>query len=286
MNVADPIIEVTDGDFYQNVLQKSHELPVVVDFWSENCPPCRLLGPLLEKLVRERQGQVLLAKANVEETPQVANHFGIQVVPTVIAFKDGQPGLEFRGLLPEHQLRQFLDEISPSEADQQVSAAKEQAAKDPAEAEREYREILEKEPNHDEALVGLAELLVKRGDFDEADKLLENATTSGQPGATADRLRGEMFFKRLAQKLEPLESLQKRRAGEPENTQVQYELGLAQAAAGKYEEALATLMSAGERDFNLAGSKVRPAMVHIFHIIGERSELADQYRRKLTSLLY
>jgi putative thioredoxin len=282
----DPVIDVADADFYQNVLQLSHELPVVVDFWSPGCPPCRLLGPLLERLVRERQGSIVLAKVNVEDAPQVANHYQIEVVPTVKAFRDGQPILEFAGLLPEAQLRQFLDELSPSAAEQQAQAARARASKDPAEAEKEYHAALEKEPTNDEALVGLAELLHARGELAEAEKLLEPASPSGEIGARADRLRGLIALERIVGKLGDAAAIRQRYEADPNSPQALYEMGCLLAREGKHEEALAKLLAAGERDFKLAGDQVRKAMVHVFHIVGERSELADSYRRQLTRLLY
>src|SRR5204863_8554363 len=135
-------------------------LPVVVDFWAPWCGPCRMLGPLLELLARERQGAFLLAKVNIDQAPNLATTYGVEAIPAVKAFRDGRPVLEFVGLLSEGQLREVLDRISPSEADRLVRQAAELEAANPGEAEALYRRALEQDPNQDAARVGRARLLV------------------------------------------------------------------------------------------------------------------------------
>src|SRR3954451_14899076 len=110
------IFAVTEGDFEAKVGKKSHETPVVVDFWAPWCGPCRALAPVLEKQVAERKGDVLLAKVNTDEEQKLATYYGIEGLPTVLAFKNGKPVDEFVGVLPEQGITQFLDRICPSEA--------------------------------------------------------------------------------------------------------------------------------------------------------------------------
>src|SRR6516165_8549229 len=136
------ISDVAEADFQRAVIERSRQVPVVVDFWAEWCPPCRMLGPLLENLVQERKGEVLLAKVNIDEAQNVAAQFGINSIPTVIGFKDGRAVVDFMGFLPEHQLREFLDRLVPSEADRLAKQARAQEQANPAEAETLYRQAL------------------------------------------------------------------------------------------------------------------------------------------------
>src|SRR5512145_785989 len=117
------MLDATDTTFQRDVIDASHQQPVLVDFWAPWCGPCRALGPVLEKVVGERGGEVLLAKVNTDEAQELAMRYRVESIPLVIAFRDGQPVSEFVGLLPEAQLRAFLDQIGPSEADRQVKDA-------------------------------------------------------------------------------------------------------------------------------------------------------------------
>ena len=276
------IRDVAEPDFERDVLQKSHEKAVVVDFWAPWCGPCRQLGPILERLVNDRKGEVTLAKVNVDEAQGLAAEFGINGIPAVIAFRDGKPALSFQGLLPEAQIRAFLDRLSPSEADQLAQQAKNLETAKPAEAEALYRKALAADREHEASLLGLARVLVGRNQFDEASAILERLP----PGAELERLKGIVSMGRLAPQDSDEATLRQRLQKEPNNADLHYQLGVALAAAGKYKDALEELLAAAKEDKKLAGSKVKEAMVPIFHIVGARSELADDYRDKLAKLLY
>jgi putative thioredoxin len=277
---------VKEADFEREVIERSREVPVVVDFWAPWCGPCRALGPILEKLAAERQGDFILAKVNTDEAPNLAYQFGIEGIPAVKAFRDGRPVLEFVGLLPEAQVRAFLDRITPSQADRQARQAAGLEASDPAAAEAEYRRALEQDPSNDAALLGLARLLVERGQEGEAEELLGRATPSGELFAESERLGAILYLREQARSHGDEAAVRKRLANDPHNAEVLYELGCVLAVQGKYPEALQTLLDAAGRDRTLAAEKVRPVMVKIFYAVGVRSPLADEYRDKLTQLLY
>jgi putative thioredoxin len=136
---SDWIQEVGAEQFERAVIERSRERPVVVDFWAPWCAPCRILGPLLEKLIAERKGEIILAKVNSDHAPELASHYGVQAIPAVKAFRDGKVVLEFVGVYPETALRGFLDQFCPSESDRLARQATFLEATDSAEAERLYR---------------------------------------------------------------------------------------------------------------------------------------------------
>ncbi len=275
------IFAVDQGDFDNAVLQRSHVVPVVVDFWAPWCGPCRLLAPVLENLIDERQGEVLLAKVNIDDNQELAAQYGIMSIPTVIAFRGGQPVLDFMGLLPDYQIREFLDRLSPSEADRLTSQAKAVEETDPARAEQLYRQAVARDARHEAAPLGLARVLIAQGQDPQAREILENLAA----GEEVDRLKARMALRELAQLADETTARQRLEA-DPNNALARYEIGCVLAAAAQYPEALDMLLSAGERDAKLAAAKVREAMVHIFQIIGVTSPLANEYREKLSAMLY
>jgi putative thioredoxin len=160
-------IDVTDATFQTEVIDKSAEVPVVVDLWAPWCGPCRTLGPIIEQVVAETDGQVVLAKVNVDENPGISQAFGVQSIPAVYALKAGQPVDGFLGAYPEHEVRRFVQSLLPTEEETQLSRLL--AAGD----EASLRQALELEPGHEDVIVALAELLVDQGRGEEALELLE-----------------------------------------------------------------------------------------------------------------
>jgi putative thioredoxin len=277
-------LDVAEADFEHIVLEGSKVRPVVVDFWAPWCGPCRMLGPVLEKLVTARNGDLLLAKVNIDEAQRLAAAFGIDSIPAVKAFRDGRVVAEFVGVYPEPQLQAFLDQLQPTEA-QQLAGQAERAA-DPVQAEALFRRALAQDPKLEAARLGLARQLVRLGRLDEIDELLEPFSSEGEAGEEAQRIKAEAWLRRKAQALGDLEEVRRRHAAAPDQAQQRLELGIALAAAGQYPEALAMLLSAAERDPGLGASAVRETMVNVFFLLGVRHSLADEYRRKLSELLY
>ncbi len=280
------IYDATEANFEQEVLQRSHERPVVVDFWAPWCGPCRMLGPILEKLVAESKGDILLAKVDIDQCQELAYTYGIEAIPAVKAFRNGEPVLEFMGVLPEGQVRDFLDRLVPSAADRIAQQAKQKEITNPSEAEALYRQALQLDANHVTAGVGLARVLIGLGNEKEAAGLLERMGAGSQHAAEAERLTVLLDLRQLAHDLGNESDLRQRVQADPSAGQSRYELGCVLGAAGQYEEALQHLLAAAEQDRKLGAAKVREAMVKIFHVVGVRSDLADEYRDKLARVLY
>jgi putative thioredoxin len=279
------VFDVAEADFERDVVERSRQVPVVVDFWAPWCGPCRALGPVLEKLVGERGGTVVLAKVNVDEAPNLATAFRIDGIPAVKAFRDGRPILEFEGALPEAQLRQFLDRLVPSEIEKRLSEAVALEATNPAEAKKLYRRVLEEEHANAVAQVGLARLLVARGQDAEATALLDRVAAHDLQ-VEVDRLRAVLDLREFARAYADEPALRQKLQARSADPELRYQLGCVLAVAGRYQEALAELLAAGQGDKKLAQTKVKDTMVKIFHVIGVRSDLADEYRDKLTKILY
>jgi putative thioredoxin len=161
-----PAIDVTDATFQDDVIDTSHVVPVVVDLWAPWCGPCKTLGPIIEKVIDATNGQVVLAKVNVDENPAISQAFQVQSIPAVYVLERGQVVDGFVGALPEHAVQEFIDRLLPSEEERTVASLLAEGT------EGAYRAVLQLEPANEDAIVGLAELLVARGEATEALELL------------------------------------------------------------------------------------------------------------------
>lgn len=177
------MIDVTDATFQQEVVERSRQVPVVVDLWAPWCGPCRTLGPIIEKVIGDTEGRVVLTKVNVDDNPQVSAAFQVQGIPAVYAVRDGKVVDGFIGAQPEAAVRSFVERLLPSEEENEVD--KLVAAGD----ELSLRRALEIDADHEGAVVGLAALLVDRGDSDEALQLLARIPESAETRRVAARAR-------------------------------------------------------------------------------------------------
>jgi putative thioredoxin len=267
--VAPNVIEVTDQTFATAVLEESKSRPVVVDFWAGWCQPCRLIGPVLERLAVEGEGEFLLAKLDVDANPQAAAAFRIQSIPAVKAFRDGKLVDEFIGAIPEQAIKQWLRGVVPSGADRLVQQGLEAEQEGKAgEAERLYRKALDEQPDHAGGLLGRGRLAVSRGDLEEARKLVQPL----RPDPEAERLLAAIDVSGWGD------------ADPSPDGQGPIQRGQRAAAEGRYGEALDAFLEEIRTGENR--DEAREAMVKVFAVIGDQDPLTAEYRRKLAAALF
>ncbi len=277
--------DVTDRDFQREVIEKSRTVPVVVDLWAPWCGPCKQLGPVLERLAAEGGGKWILAKVNVDESPQVARALGVQSIPLVIAFKDGDIASEFVGAQPEQVVRQFIERLVPDEARRLTGEAIQLATRgDAAGAEARFREALKGYPDYAPASVGLANLLAGAGRQDDAMAVLDASTATGPMAAEIEQMRASL---RLRAGVDGDEAaLRARVEADPKDLQARIDLGRLLSASGRYEEALTMLLEAVRRDRNFDDAAARKAMLDVFALLGREDPLVDRFQRELSRLLF
>lgn len=281
-------IDVGDADFEREVLRRSHETPVVVDFWAAWCGPCRALGPILEALAEEHAGGFVLAKVDVDRAPETAGRFGVRSIPTVLAFREGRVVQEFQGAQPEPVVRQFVTGILDTPADRAAregEALLDGGADRAEEAEARFRAALDEEPRHPRALLGLARVLAARGQEDEALEQLAYVSPASAVADAAERLAAELRTRSAAAGAD-LDALRARVAGTPDDLDARLDLGRALAAGGDHEAALEALLEVVRRDPHHADDAARKAMLDLFELLGGDHPLTSRFRAELARALY
>ncbi|MFH1600163.1 MAG: thioredoxin [Pseudomonadota bacterium] len=287
MTEANPhVFDASLPTFEQDVLLRSKDVPVLVDFWATWCGPCKSLGPVLEKLAAEFNGGFLLAKVDVDKEQQLAGYFQIKSVPTVMLVKDGQIVDGFPGALPEGQLRQFLSHhgVTPREAEEPAEAA-EPAPLDPHEEVVRLRAATQAEPDKEELKLDLALALLRTGAVPEAEGLLDKLPANLAQDDRALRGRARLGFAALLKDAPPAYVLQKAIAANPGDLRARHLLGAMDIVEGRSQDGLEHFLEMLRIDRNFEDGLPRKALIDAFRVV-EDEDLVGTYRRKMASLLF
>ncbi len=277
-------IDAGDQDFETKVLDRSSEVPMVLDFWAPWCGPCRTLGPMLERLAEEHAGAFVVAKINVDENPVLAQSFQVQSIPMLLGLRDRHIVAKAVGALPEADLRRFLQQVLPTESESLAAAAvalRDQG--DLAGAEAMLRRAVEIDPRCDAALYGLAELMADRGEHGPALALL-GRLLPGPWGDRGERLAAEIRLRTASAGDDA--DLRRRVEENPADLEAHQAYGEALAARGAYAEALTVFLESVRRDRGFRDGAARKAMLDVFEVLGPDHELVGKYRSALAQVLF
>jgi putative thioredoxin len=275
---SEHIYDVSEVTFGKDVLAHSHQTPVVVDFWAPWCGPCRMLGPVLEKLAAEGAGAFRLAKVNVDDNPRLAAEYGVRGIPAVKAFRNGQVAAEFTGALPEPRVREFLRKLVPAPFEKELGeAAGLLTARHWAEAETCFRGVFEKQPQNGAAALGLVKTLLAQGRGCEASAVLEDFPRTDEV-LTVEKLRPLAEWLCAVEPAEP--------PLEDSDLDAAYFQAARLFARGQWEAALDGVLDVLRQDKRYRKGEPRLVILAIFELLGEGDPLTSAYRSELASVLF
>ena len=283
--------DTTTQTFVKDVIEESKRQPVLVDFWAEWCGPCKQLGPVLEKVVRAARGKVKLVKMDIDKHPTIPGQLGIQSIPAVFAFINGQPVDGFLGALPESQVAAFIervtkDRIGAEEQDLLKSADDALAKGDAAGAADLYAQVLAQDSGNIAALAGLARSYVRTGATEQAKQTLALVPEAKRNDPAVAAAHAALEVAEQAKSVGPIADLEQKVAANPLDHQARFDLAVALNSKGRRQEAVDNLLEIVKRDRKWNDDGARKQLVQFFEAWGPTDEATIAGRRKLSSVLF
>jgi putative thioredoxin len=288
---ADAVKDTTTQGFMKDVIEESKHQPVLVDFWAPWCGPCKQLTPILEKSVKAAKGKVKLVKMNIDEHPAIPGQMGIQSIPAVIAFSNGQPVDGFMGALPESQVVAFLErltkgKIGGEEQDLLKAADAAAAAGNAADAANLYGQLLAEDSGNVAALAGLARCYVQTGALEQAKQTLALVPEAKANDTAVAAARAALEIAEQAKSAGPVDELERKVAADPFDHEARFELATALNAAGKRLDAANHLLEIVKRDRKWKDDGARKQLVQFFEAWGGTDPATVEGRKRLSSILF
>ena len=275
------IVDTTQESFQKDVFERSKKTLVVVDFWAGWCAPCKTLAPILEKVAIESAGKFVLVKADTERVAEAAGEFQVSSIPAVFGVSGGEVVDVFHGVLPEDQIRAWVDRLLEHHAMVEVHALEET---DPEAAEVRYRSLTAEHPNEAHLTIGLGRVLLAQGKEVECQELIEQLEERGFLEPEAQQLMA--VLKMRNRQVSDVESIRQQVAAAPDDIGLQWQLAEALSGEKQYAESLSICLTVVQQDRHGVGENARQLMLDIFRILPEDDELTGEYRRKLALALY
>ncbi|WP_414717055.1 thioredoxin [Tardiphaga sp. 42S5] len=287
------IKDTTTRTFVQDVIEESKRQPVLIDFWAPWCGPCRQLTPVIEKAVTAAKGKVKLVKMNIDENPEIPGQMGIQSIPAVIAFVNGQPADGFMGAVPESQVNAFIDKLTagmpgaePTAAELLQEAEAILAEGDPATAASIYGEVIAADAGNIAAIAGLARCYVETSAIEQAKQTLELVPVAKREDAAVKAVQAKIDLVEQASALGPVTELEQKVAANPLDHQARFDLAIALNGANQRSEATGHLLEIVKRDRKWDDDGARKQLIQFFDAWGPTDEATVDGRRRLSTILF
>lgn len=289
-SAPEAVLDISTQQFGTEVITASATKPVLVDFWAPWCGPCKQLAPALEKAVAKAGGKIKLVKMNIDDHPEVAGQMGIQSIPAVVAFVDGQPKDAFTGAKSEREIDQFIEKLvgpsGPSQLDMALEQAKTLADNDKyQEAAQIYGAILNQQPDNLDALAGYGHLALRTGEIEAAKRVVESIPENTKH-PEVEALIAAIQLHEQAESLGDFSELEKKLSEDPDNKDIRFDLAIAFNAAGRREEAADYLLEIIAKDRNWREDGAKSQLLQFFEAWGPTDPATLYGRRRLSSILF